>query len=84
MSRLVQAGAAELQAWCVVARLIALFCHCLQGWQAGPMGPVRSGRNALAWDVGFLTWRGALLTRGSLKVTQYFTRSPKASKHRLA
>ena len=29
MCRLVQARALELQARCVVARLVALFCHCL-------------------------------------------------------
>lgn len=39
--RLVQAGAMELQAGCVVACLIAFFCHCLQGWQVGPTGLVR-------------------------------------------
>jgi hypothetical protein len=76
----VQAGARVLQAWCVVACLIAVLYHCLQGQQVWPTGPMRSSREHSRVP----TWGGTLLTRGSLKVTQCFTRSPKASKHKSA
>lgn len=53
MCRLVQARALELQARCVVARLVALFCHCLQGWQVRTTGPVRSDRVRSWLESGF-------------------------------
>ena len=61
MRRLVQARALELQARCVVARLVALFCHCLQGWQVGPTGPVRSDGVHSWLESGFshLEWGSA-------------------------
>lgn len=33
----------ELQAWSMVARLIAFFCHRLQGQQVGTTAPMRRG-----------------------------------------
>ena len=53
MCRLVQARALELQARCVVARLVALFCHCLQGWQVRTTGRVRSDRVHSWLESGF-------------------------------
>lgn len=51
--RLVQTRAVEFQAWCVVTRLIAFHCHCLQGWQVGTTGPVRTGRAHSGLGSGF-------------------------------
>lgn len=59
--RLVQAHAVELQAWCVVAGLIAFFDHCLHGWQVGTTGPWEVAGYAPVWEVGFPTGEGPCL-----------------------